>query len=117
VSIGQLIYITLDAYNGQVFEAHVTRINPLKDERTQTFEVEGLFTSPPPKLYAGLSGEANIVISSIQDILSIPLDYLTSEGLVITDDGEKTIELGLRNLNKVQVLSGLDTSTTIYRPE
>jgi HlyD family secretion protein len=117
VAIGQTVYINLDAYDEQVFEARLTRINPLKDERTQTFEVEAQFISPPDKLYAGLSGEANIVIRQADRVLTIPLDHLTRDGTVITEDGEVSVRTGLKNLDKVEIISGLDTSMTIYRPE
>ena len=41
VKRGQKILVTLDAYKNEVFEAKITKIYPSKDQRTQTFKVEG----------------------------------------------------------------------------
>ncbi|NNC83959.1 MAG: HlyD family efflux transporter periplasmic adaptor subunit [Flavobacteriales bacterium] len=117
VEVGQQAYITLDAYPGEVFQAELSRIDPMKDERTQTFEVEARFITPPPRLYAGLTGEANITIRTIEDVLHIPLAYLTADDKVITDEGEIEVEIGLRNLDRVQILSGLDSTSTLYLPD
>ena len=64
VKLNQKALITLDAYGGQVFNSKVVKIYPKKDERNQTFKVEAIFDNPPEVLYPGLSGEANIIISS-----------------------------------------------------
>jgi RND family efflux transporter MFP subunit len=115
--IGQKVWVSLDAYEGQVYEALISRILPLKDERTQTFSVEALFTDSPDVLYAGLSGEANIVISKKENVLSIPLDLLIEDSKVLTNDGEVEVQTGLRNLEYVEILSGIDSTTILYRPE
>lgn len=116
LSIGQTVFITLDAYGKETFKAMVTRIIPIKDQRTQTFKVEAEFTEAPPVLYAGLSGEANILIASHEDIMTIPLEYVKGN-IVRTEDGDKEVTLGMRNLQKVEVLSGLDTSDVLLLPE
>lgn len=110
------IIVTLDAYGDQVFEARVTRIYPTKDPRTQTFEVEGAFMDPPDRLFAGLAGEANIIISSKKDVLTIPLSYIYDENKVKTPDGEKELVLGVRDLERVEVISGLDIEEALIKP-
>jgi HlyD family secretion protein len=117
VSPGQLIYITLDAYKDQVFEASLSKIYPLKDTRTQTFQVEGRFTKEPPKLFAGLSGEANIVLTEKKNAITIPLDYLMQGKKVQTEKGEVVVETGISNMSFVEILSGIDTSTVLLKPE
>ena len=117
ISKGQKILLTLEAYGEDVFEGIITRIYPQKNERNQTFKVEGEFTSPPEELYAGLSGEANVLIREKENVLTIPLDYLTPDGLVITGDGPVAVETGARSMDKVEILSGIDEKTTIYLPE
>jgi HlyD family secretion protein len=116
VRIGQSVYITLDAYGKESFKAMLTRIIPIKDQRTQTFRVEAEFIEAPPVLYAGLSGEANILIASHEQVMTIPLEYVKGN-TVRTKDGEKEVTLGVRNLQRVEVISGLDTSDVLLLPE
>lgn len=117
VQVGQKVYVSLDAYKGQVFEAVVARIIPLKDERTQTFSVEAQFIKLPDVLYAGLSGEANIVLSDRLKTLTIPIDYLLDGDKVLTEEGEVIVEVGMRNLERAEIRSGIDSSTVILKPE
>ncbi len=118
VGLGQLIYITLDAYKGQVFEAEIIKIFPLKDSRSQTFKVEGQFIEPPVKLFAGLSGEANIVLEEKENAITIPLSYLKEGEIVQTKEGgEVKVKTGLQNINYVEIVSGIDTSTILMKPE
>lgn len=117
VRLGQKVYLTLDSYNSQVFEAKVDKIYPRKDPSSQTFKVEAVFISPPEVLYPGLSGEGNIVIQEKRETLTIPKEYLIGDNKVLTTDGEKEITVGLHNLDLVEVLDGLTEQTAIYKTE
>ena len=117
ILVDQQVWVTLDAYEGRVFEARVERIIPLKDERNQTFTVEARFVQVPPVLYAGLAGEANIIVASGKDVLSISLDYLIDGNKVLTDEGERTVVVGMRTLNRVEIIEGIDSSTVLLIPE
>jgi multidrug resistance efflux pump len=117
LKIGQQVFITLDSYNSEVFEATLDKIYPRKDERSQTFKVEALFKAPPATLYPGLSGEGNIIIAQKEETLTIPKEYLMGESKVLTDDGEKEISIGLQNLDRVEILGGINENTAIYKPE
>lgn len=116
VIIGQQILITLDAYQGEVFEGKITKIFPQKDERTQTFKVEGQFDQAPKVLYAGLSGEANIIYAQKENVISIPMEYLIDNQKVKTVDGETIVKPGIKTMDRVEILSGIDTSTHILKP-
>jgi HlyD family secretion protein len=116
IDISQRVLITLDAYPGQVFEAAITKIYPLKDVRTQTFNIEAKFKAAPPKLYAGLSGEANIVLSEKKNTMTIPLEYLLENNRVKTAEGEVEVKIGMKTLKHVEIVSGIDTTTVIFKP-
>lgn len=116
LKLGQQAIVVLDAYGDQVFEAVVSTIYPKKDERSQTFKVEARFINAPAVLYAGLSGEANILIQTKERALVIPLAYLGADNTVRTDTGMVPVSAGLRNIQQVEILSGLDSSTVIYKP-
>ena len=49
------------------------------------------------------------------NVLTIPKYYLNDGNMVKTDDGLIPIEIGIQNLEFVEVISGLDENTTIYK--
>jgi len=117
VKIDQLTLITLDAYPKEVFTAKVSKIYPQKDERSQTFTIEALFTEPPSILYPGLAGEGNIVIAEKEDALTIPIEYLMDGDKVETEEGLVHVEVGLENLERVEIISGITEKTMLFKPK
>jgi len=117
INLEQEVLITLDAYEGIIFNASVSKILPKKDERNQTFKVEALFTESPKVLYPGLSGESNIIISKKDNVITIPKNYIINNNQVETDNGLETIVIGLENMEFVEVISGITKDTFIYKPE
>ncbi len=115
--MGQRALITLDAYGNEVFEATVSKIYPKKDERTQTFKVEAVFKTPPQTLYPGLAGEGNVVVREKDEALTIPKSYIAEGNKVHTENGMVEVTLGLQNLERAEVLSGLEADTYILKPE
>lgn len=111
---GQKIIVVLDAYKGETFEAELSKIFPNKDERTQTFKVEGFFTSTPPILYPGLSGEVNIIVNKKTNVLTLPNSFINENNEVKTKDGALKIETGLKSMEFTEVISGIDTSTVLF---
>lgn len=117
VSEGQKVVVILDAYRGQPLDARVIRILPHKDSRSQTFTVEAVFTTPPARLYDGLSGEANIIISRRENVLTLPSEFIGPDNTVMTPEGERQLETGISDLRFTEIISGLDTNTIIYQTE
>jgi multidrug resistance efflux pump len=117
IELNQTAVITLDAYPNEVFELIITKIYPLKESKTQTFTLESKFVKAPEKLFAGLSGEANILIKQYNQVLYIPKTYLLENDKVLTDDGEVNVVVGLKNMDNVQIISGLNRATYILKPE
>ncbi len=113
---GQDVILTLDAYENRGFEAKVFKIYHEKNERKQPFLVEAMFNDPPGTLYPGLSGEANIIIETKKDVLTIPKDYLANDNQVKTETGNVTVNTGIENLEFVEILSGITKDTEIYKP-
>jgi len=110
---GQQIILSLDAYPNTVFQAEVSKIYPEKDERSLTFKVEAEFVTKPDRLLKGLSGEANIIIDKKKDVLTLPSQYITENGMVDTYDGLISVETGLKSLEYTEIISGIDSSTAI----
>lgn len=114
---GQPVSVIMDSYKGQVFEAAIAKIHPIMDEKTRTFTVEALFSKAPPALYPNLTAEANVLISTKQHALTIPRNYLVDGKYVwVGKDEKRHVIIGLQDDQKVEILSGIDSSTVIYKP-
>ncbi len=114
---GQKVLFTMDSYKGQVFEAIVTKIEPLMNEQSRSFTVNAKFISKPAILYPNLSVEANIVINTKEKALTIPRNYLIGDSVVLVNQNEKRrVTIGLRDYQKVEILNGLSASDVIYKP-
>lgn len=108
VDLNMRVLITMDSYKGQVFEAKVSKINPLMNERSKTFKVEAEFTKPPKRVFPNTSFEANIVLESKKKVLTIPRTYLLKGDSVLLANGNKIkVKIGLRDFEFVEILSGL----------
>jgi len=118
VKLGQEILITMDSYKNEVFEARVTKINPLMNERTKTFLVEAEFTRQPPVLYPNLTVEANIVIQTKEKTITIPRNYLINDSFVLVNKTEKKrVKTGIMDYQRVEIIQGLTDKDIIYKPK
>ncbi len=112
----QRVLLTLDSYKGQVFEAMISKIDPIMNERSRTFTVVAEFTKKPPVLYPNLSTEANIIILSREKALTIPRSFLMQDSLVMLENKQtRKVETGLKDYLKVEILSGLSADETILK--
>ncbi len=117
INIGQKALITMDSYKGEVLEAIVDKVYPIMNERTRTFTVEARFINPPKKLFPNLSVEANIIIQTKKNIITVPNNYIIDGKYVLLNKDEKReVKLGLKDYQKTEVLEGLKENETIYKP-
>lgn len=117
VKPGQKILLSMDSYKGQVFEALVEKIDPIMNAQSKSFTVEAGFVSIPPSLYPNLTTEANIVIQVKEKALTIPRSYLIDDGYVMLANKEKRkVTTGLKDYQKVEILSGLTINDIIIKP-
>lgn len=113
---GQKIFITMDSYKNKTFDAHVTRIIPFMNDRTRSFTIEAAFETNPPALYPNLTVEANIIITTKQNAITIPRDYLFNDSLVLLSDNKKRkVLIGLKDYQKVEIVSGLTTNDQLIK--
>jgi len=111
------VYLTLDSYRDKVFEARVTKIYPMMNERSKTFLVEAEFVQSPEILYPNISFEANIVLATKENAILIPRKYLVNDSMVIKSNGDKVVvKVGLKDYQKVEILSGLSPEDEILEP-
>jgi HlyD family secretion protein len=118
VRLGQKALITLDSYKSQVFEAIIDKIYPIMDEPSRTFKIEAHFVNPPQKLYPNLTAEANIIIQIKKNTITIPKAYLMQgDSILVNKDEKRKVKTGLSDYQKVEILEGLKTNETIYKPK
>lgn len=114
---GLQVLVTMDSYKNKVYEAKVTRIIPFMNDRTRSFTVEAVFDTQPTALYPNLSVEANIVIQAKKNTITIPRDYLVDDSLVLMPGSKKKkVVTGLMDYQKVEIVSGLNTTDEIIKP-
>ena len=116
VKTGQTVLISMDAYD-QSFEGHVSRITPILNPKTQSFQVEAVFNTKPETLYPGLSAEVNIIIAQKPKALLIPVGSIDKSNTVKTTEGNVTVKTGLKNLEFVEILEGLTEKSEILIPK
>lgn len=117
ITKGLQVLITLDSYKGEVFEAVVSKINPIMNERTKTFTIEATFTKAPPTLFPNLTVEANIVLQSKKGVLTLPRHLVSDDGTVTKSNGDKVaVQTGLKDYQKIEIISGITADDELIVP-
>jgi HlyD family secretion protein len=116
VKMGQTARITSDAVSGKTFTAKVTEIagEGTVTSGVSTFDVV-LTLDDPGDLKAGMNVNAEILIESKSDVLTLPLAAITERGnkkyVKLHGNDSKTtlteVEVGLSTENAVEITSGL----------
>jgi HlyD family secretion protein len=129
VRAGQAARLRTEAFGDRVFSGRVRKIAPL-GQRVQNvtyFEVEVEITDPDAALLRPrMSGDADIVTEVVDDAVIVPetaLRYRGAEVQVdVLDGGEppttapRTVELGILEGARVQVLSGVEPGERVVLP-
>jgi len=116
VKLGLTVLINMDSYKGKVFEAKITKINPLMNERSKTFLVEAEFIEAPERLYPNTSFEANIIVTTKNNALLIPRNYLINDSLVLKANGDKVkVTTGLKDYKQIEILSGISADDELIK--
>ena len=113
---GQRVLLIMDSYKNQVFEAQITRINPMMNERTRTFTAEASFVQQPPVLYPYLTTEANIILQTKPRVLTIPRTCLLQDSLVVLANKareKRRVSVGLKDYSKVEITGGITENDAI----
>lgn len=118
ISRGQRIMISMDSYRGETFEGVVSKVNPIMDEQSKSFTVEGIFLEEPKVLYPNLTLEANIIIQSKEDVLTLPRTYIINDQYVINSNRDTIpVQLGIKDYQKAEILQGIAENTEIIKPQ
>lgn len=117
IKLGLPVAITMDSYKGRVFEASVTRILPMMNEKNKTFLVEAKFTKSPDQIFPNTSFEANIILNTKDNVLLIPRNYLLNDSTVLDKTGNQVrVVTGIKDFSRVEIVSGLKASDELIKP-
>jgi len=125
LKVGQPVEITVDAFSGEKFEGSIRRISPIVSGgklETRTADVWVYFNKKDARLKPGMSSDIEILITTLQDVLSVPSQaVLEREGkkqvYVATGSALKSgakataklkpVEIGITNWSYTEVTKGL----------
>ncbi|MDI1354273.1 MAG: efflux RND transporter periplasmic adaptor subunit [bacterium] len=111
------VLVVLDSYRGRVFEAKITRINPMMNERSKTFLVEAEFTDRPEVIYPNITFEANIVLTSKEKALLIPRNFMINDSMVLKGkDNMVKVKTGLKDYKMIEITEGLTADDELIKP-
>jgi HlyD family secretion protein len=121
VKAGQEAYVVLDSMPDKRFKGVVSKVGILPDSQSRwgnpnlkLYATEIVLTEQIPGVKPGVSARAEVVITNIEDALTVPLQAVTTRqgrqvAYVAAVDGVKAVpvQVGLYNSKNIQVLSGL----------
>jgi HlyD family secretion protein len=119
---GLPVKLTIDSRPGESFTGRVLRVAPyVLDEEAQnrTLEIEVAIDDPAlaESLLPGTSADAEVILESRKDVLRVPTSaLLQNQSVLILEGGElvqRKIEIGLRNWQFAEVLSGLAVGESV----
>lgn len=115
IKVGQTVHIRLNTSKNEILEGTVLRIYPLFDESSQSYLVDVKFNSPLNFTVLGTRLEANIDISTKENVLLIPRSYLSfSETVMVKGEKEpRKVKVGIRSTEYVEILEGLSESDVL----
>jgi len=118
VAVGQRALLKADAFPGQNLEAVVDSITPKGDPVTKTYRVRFRLPDDTP-LHIGMSTDVNIVVRVSKNTLLVPSASIEGNKLFVVEGGMarlRQIQTGIRGINGIEVLSGLDEKARIISP-
>lgn len=126
VKTGMTAQLTMNALPDETFEGQVTRVAQTGSGNggSSKFDVE-ITLSRESDMLPGMSTTAQLTLYEKKDVLTLPVAALRDEGgktLVYTGKDKKTgepanpveVTTGLSDGENVEILSGIDSGTTVY---
>jgi HlyD family secretion protein len=122
IRTGQETRVSVDSHRDQTFPARVTRVAPYvldieQQNRTVEIEVELADVEFASTLLPGTSADVEVILRTRDQVLRIPTPALMEGNrvLVLAEDllEERQLEIGLRNWDFAEVVSGLETGELV----
>ena len=110
----------VESFGDQVFRGRVEHVSPALDQTMRTFTVEAIVANADRRLKPGFFAKGVILTRKDENVLAVPDSAVStfagvSSVYVIKDDkiAQQTVELGVRQQNLWEVLSGLKGDETL----
>ncbi|MBX7133978.1 MAG: efflux RND transporter periplasmic adaptor subunit [Fimbriimonadaceae bacterium] len=145
LKLGMDAEVSVDALPGQKFMGKIAKIAPASKATGTTvttgepvvkYEVEVRLDKADPRLKSGMSAKCTMTSQKATNVLKIPLEYLGRDGekyyVALSDEGadvkpgapvaeskpnRKTVTIGLQDSNSVEIKSGVEAGTKIFKPK
>jgi multidrug efflux pump subunit AcrA (membrane-fusion protein) len=123
--VGQPATVTVNALPGEQTAAHVTSIDslPTTNSGVVSYNVDFSLDQPDPGLRPGMTASAQVVVSQVSGVVSVPTAAISRRGgaqTVMLVRGGKTVTqpivTGLAGDNATQVISGVNAGDRIAIP-
>jgi HlyD family secretion protein len=115
VKIGQDATIELNTIKNKTYKGKVMAIYPSFNENTQSFTCKISFADSLDFRIVNTQLQSNIIVSTTENALLIPRNYLDFGGNVQIKGGKEKVKITTQFISNqwVQVLSGIDENTTL----
>ena len=120
VHVGQLAFVVLDSMPDQRLRGVVNKVGILPDSgmrwsnpNLKVYATEILVTDPLPDVKPGVSARAEVIITNLNDVLTVPIQSVsTRKGeqvvfLASAPDQPVKVEVGMYNTKFIEIPSGL----------
>lgn len=113
IRLGQEADITADGLPGNTFSGRISKIAPVVDPQSRTFEVEINIPNPDLKLKPGMFARVRILLEKRSNVLLLPAEAVLDKGkdkvVFVAQDNvaqERAVTVGLNDGTCVEILSG-----------
>lgn len=112
IHIGKSATLTVDAYPGRGFEAHIDRVSPVLDPQSHQAQVELRLDNPDRLLSPGMFVRITLALDHQTDALLVPVTALVNKesgtGLYLINDDQTVqyieVVVGIRGREQVQII-------------
>ena len=117
VKPGQEVIMRMESYPNEIYKGKIKCLDQMMNLRTRSFLAEATFNAPPIELFPNLTVEANIIIRTKENALTIPRAYLINDNTVVDVAGRRIkVEVGLMDYQLVEIINGIDSTTRLIIP-
>ena len=126
ITLGLPAFVVLDALPDQRFQGVVSKVAPLPDSSSRwsnpdlkIYATEILITDKLPDLKPGVSARAEVLITNLPNVLSVPIQAVTTRKgkpvvfLASAPDEPVAVTVGQYNTKFIQVCTGLQDSDRV----
>jgi multidrug resistance efflux pump len=116
IKVDQKTKIALNTDKDKAVDAVVSKVYPSFDVAEQSFILEADFLEEDNTILANTQLQANIIIAQKETALVIPAEYLAKNNKVtLSDNSVVTVEVGIRSSKWVEIISGIDETSTLKK--